>query len=124
MDIQEIVMQVFNTPTMVASGVCGLLVLAAYWMIFTKAGEAGWKCLIPFCNVYTAVKIADGNGWKFLLLLIPVVDVVYAVMLTCRLAKAFGKSGGFAAGLIFLPEIFYPILGFGAAAYVGPRGEA
>jgi hypothetical protein len=31
--------------------------------------------------------------------------------------KAFGKSGGFAAGLIFLGFIFFPILGFGSAQY-------
>lgn len=35
------------------------------------------------------------------------------------LAKAFGKSGGFAAGLIFLSVIFYPMLAFGSARYQG-----
>jgi hypothetical protein len=33
-------------------------------------------------------------------------------------AKAFGKSGGFAAGLIFLGIIFFPILGFGSSQYM------
>ncbi|MBZ0199154.1 MAG: DUF5684 domain-containing protein, partial [Ignavibacteriaceae bacterium] len=37
------------------------------------------------------------------------------------LAKVFGKGGGFAAGLIFLPMIFYPILGFGDAEYSSPN---
>ena len=124
MDIQEAVMQVFNVPTAIVCCVFVVLMLAAQWKIFSKAGEAGWKCLIPFYNAYISVKIADGNGWKFLLYLIPVVNVVYAIIVTCRRAKAFGKGGGFAVGLIFLPEIFYPILGFGSAGYVGPRGNA
>jgi hypothetical protein len=33
------------------------------------------------------------------------------------IAEKFGKGGGFAVGLIFLPFIFYPILGFGSATY-------
>jgi len=33
------------------------------------------------------------------------------------LAKSFGKGGGFTAGLILLPFIFLPILGFGSATY-------
>jgi hypothetical protein len=35
------------------------------------------------------------------------------------LAAKFGKGVGFAIGLIFLPFIFYPILGFGDAQYSG-----
>ena len=124
MDVQEVFSQAFNVPTIIVSCVFGVLVLAAQWKIFSKAGEAGWKCLIPFYNAYISVKIADGNGWKFLLYLIPIVNIVFAIMVTFRLAKAFGKGGGFAVGLLLLPEIFYLILGFGADAYVGPQGNA
>ena len=35
------------------------------------------------------------------------------------LAKAFGKDVGYTVGLLFLPTIFYMILGFGKAEYVG-----
>ncbi|MEZ4508199.1 MAG: DUF5684 domain-containing protein [Eubacteriales bacterium] len=42
-----------------------------------------------------------GNGWMFLLMLIPVVNIVIAIIAMVKLAKAFGKSGGFAVGLIF-----------------------
>jgi hypothetical protein len=37
------------------------------------------------------------------------------------LAEKFGKGAGFGIGLAFLPFIFYPILGFGSATYVGPK---
>lgn len=40
-------------------------------------------------------------------------------MTQMKLAKAFGKGGGFALGLIFFSPIFYAILGFGSAEYLG-----
>ena len=101
-----------------------VLLIIAQWKIFTKAGEAGWKSIIPLYNLFIFCKIVDGNGWKFLLLCIPGVNVVYDIILSIRTAKAFGKGAGFAVGLIFLPSIFWLILGFGSAQYVGPKGEA
>ena len=115
--------QYMNGSTIGTSLVIGVIMLVAMWKLFTKAGEAGWKCLIPFYNTYTEVKIVDGNGWKFLLFLIPFVNIVYGIMLTFRLAKSFGKGTGFGFGLLFLPVIFYLILAFGGAQYIGPRGE-
>lgn len=35
-----------------------ILLVVAYWKMFTKAGVAGWKSLIPLYNVYIAFKIA------------------------------------------------------------------
>ena len=102
--------------------VCVILIIA-WWKLFEKAGEAGWKSLIPFYNTYTLVKIADGNGIKFLLLLIPVVNIIFGIILALRIAKAFGKSGGFALGLILLSPIFMAILGFSDSQYLGPQGK-
>jgi hypothetical protein len=39
------------------------------------------------------------------------------------LSKSFGKDEGFTAGLILLGIVFYPILGFGEATYLGPFGD-
>lgn len=100
-----------------------VLLIIAEWKIFTKAGEKGWYSLIPILREYELCKIVDGKGIKFLLLIIPVVNVVYGILLNFRMAKAYGKGTGFALGLIFLPNIFQLILGFGSAQYVGPRGE-
>jgi hypothetical protein len=41
-----------------------------------------------------------------------------------ELSKSFGKGAGFTVGMLFLPIIFYPILAFGSAQYVGPGGNA
>lgn len=104
--------------------VVSVLLIIAMWKIFTKAGQAGWKSLIPIYNFYILCKIADGKGWKFLLLLIPIVHFFYYIMLMHRLSKAFGKGVLFTLGLLILPNIFTLILAFGKAQYIGPKGQA
>lgn len=101
-----------------------VLTLVAMWKLFVKAGRAGWKCLIPFYNTYCLYDIAWGNGWLFLLMFVPCVNVVVGIMMLFKLAKAFGQGTGFGFGLLFLNTIFILILGFGSAEYVGPQVSA
>jgi hypothetical protein len=93
------------------------LEIAAFWKIFTKAGEPGWASIVPLYNIWVLLRITGKPGWWILLLLVPVVNIVIGILETVELAKAFGKSGGFAAGLIFLPFIFYPMLAWSDAQY-------
>ena len=111
----------FMTVVYLALAVLGIV---AMWKIFEKAGEPGWAAIIPFYNLYVLFKITWGNGWKFLFLLIPIANFVFAIITMVKLAKAFGKSGGFAVGLIFLSIIFYCILAFGDAQYIGVPEQA
>ena len=97
----------------------GILGLVCNWKIYAKAGQPGWGALIPIYNVYLLFKITWGNGWYFLLTLIPIANVVIAILTQVKLAKVFGKDGGFAVGLIFLSFIFLPILAFDKSEYVG-----
>ncbi len=97
-----------------------VLMLVANWKIFVKAGKPGWGAIVPFYNTYCLFDMSFGNGWLFLLTFVPCVGTVMAIIMYVKLAQAFGKSGGFAVGLIFLPVIFLPILGFGDAEYIGP----
>jgi hypothetical protein len=93
------------------------------WKIFAKAGEPGWACLVPVYNCMVLSKIC-GRGEMFgLLLLVPCVGLVIGIMLTLDLAKAFDKDAGFGVGLLLLPVVFYPILAFGNAQYVGVSGS-
>ena len=100
----------------------GILMIIAQWRIFSKAGEPGWASLIPIYNLYVLYKITWGSGIRFLLLLIPLYNIILAIQTNIRLARAFGKDDGFAVGLIFLPGIFMLILGFGGAQYCGVPG--
>lgn len=93
--------------------------IVVMWKIFTKAGQPGWAAIIPIYNVYIMLKIAGKPGWWLLLFLIPIVNLVIGIMVVVALAQSFGKGVGFAIGMILLSFIFYPILAFGSAQYVG-----
>jgi hypothetical protein len=96
-----------------------VLIIAGFWKVFTKAGHPGWAAIIPIYNVYILLQIAGRPGWWLLLFLIPLVNVVIAILVAIDVAKAFGKGVGFGLGLAFLGFIFYPILGFGSDTYTG-----
>ena len=123
-----------------------LLQIIANWNIFTKAGEAGWKSIIPVYSDYISYKIAwqpsyfwlvfvlgiitsvangmaDPNGtYTTILLIVSLIRIILAIIsiLYCiKLSRAFGHGIGFAIGLIFLQPIFMLILGFGNDPYYG-----
>lgn len=98
----------------------GLFMLIAMWKIFTKAGKPGWASIIPFYNIWMMLEVVGRPGWWLILFLIPGVNVIVGIILMVDLAKSFGKTGGFAIGMILLPYVFFPILGFGKPQYQGP----
>ena len=110
---------------------------------FTKAGEEGWKSIIPFYNNYILYKIVWDTKFFFislglilgmwlcmigasfsaiftmLYLACLIAGAVIGIMCDYKLSKSFGHGAGFTVGLIFLGIIFYPILGFGRSPYLG-----
>ena len=97
-----------------------ILMIAACWKIYTKAGQPGWACIIPIYNIYIWCKIVGRPAWWIILMLIPFVNFIVGIVLCIDLAKSFGKGVGFGIGLALLGIIFFPILGFGSAQYQGP----
>jgi hypothetical protein len=97
-----------------------VVLIAALWKIFTKAGKPGWAAIVPIYNGIVLLEIIGRPLWWIVLLLIPFVNIVIAFITSLDLAKSFGKGTGFGLGLIFLGPIFLPILGFGSARYQGP----
>ena len=96
-----------------------VIMIVATWKIFSKAGEEGWKSLIPFYNSYILFKITWGNGIYFLFLFIPFVNIAVGILTYYKLANAFGHGLAFTIGLLLFPWIFISILGFGSDMYVG-----
>ena len=101
-----------------------VVAVAGMWKMFEKAGQPGWACLIPIYNIILLVRIAGKPDIWILFLLIPIVNFVFSILLAIEIAKRFGQGTGFGIGLIILPMIFYPILGFGDARYLGPGPQA
>ena len=96
-----------------------LLMIAALWKIFVKAGEPGWAAIIPIYNAIVILKIVGRPVWWLVLFLIPFVNLVVGFIVVFDTAKAFGKGAGFALGMIFLGPIFYPVLAWSDAKYQG-----
>lgn len=115
----------FSAGTTIVFLVFIAVLLVASWKIFAKAGQAGWKSLIPVYNTYVMLQIINRPGWWLLLFLIPVVNIVVSAITAIDLAKAFGKSTAFGiVGLWLFSFVGYPMLAFGNAKYTKPAARA
>lgn len=98
-----------------------VLMFASMWVLFKKAGIAGWLGIIPIVNLYFLLKIAGKPGWLVIGMFIPFVSLIVWIYISLAVAKAFGKGIGFGIGLALLGIVFFPILAFGSAEYQGPE---
>ncbi len=96
-----------------------VLTIVAFWITFNKAGEPGWACIVPIYNIYILLKIAGRPGWWLLLFIIPIVNMIIDIIVSIDIAGKFGKGAYFGIGLFLLPFIFFPILAFSDAEFVG-----
>lgn len=119
----------------------------AYWCLFKKAGQSGWKSIVPIYSSYIRYKIT----WRPLLFWVSgllmvlgpvlknylgqylVVDalavvitvagwIIYAMSMY-KLSRSFGHGVPYALGLIFLQPLFTMILGFGESKWQGGASE-
>ena len=104
--------------------IVGIVLIIANWKIFTKAGQKGWKCLIPIYNNVILFRIAGLSPWLILVYFASVIPVIgglavlgLTIYLMYKLAVAFGKDGAFTVGLVLLNPIFMMILAFGKSEY-------
>ena len=111
-------------------------------MIFLKAKKKPWAAIIPFYGDYVMFDMVVGQGFLGIIyrllscsiLIISFFEIIYdfhmnfRILASCisfilvavmnfKLAKKFTKGIIFGFGLLFLPIIFYPILGFGKSEY-------
>ncbi len=101
-----------------------VLMIAGLWTTFSKAGQPGWTAIIPFVNMYFLCKVAGRPGWWLILYFIPLVNLIIHIIVCLDVAKNFQRGAGFGIGLLLLPFVFYPILGFGSATYGGGQPAA
>ncbi|MGN0308947.1 MAG: DUF5684 domain-containing protein [Lachnospiraceae bacterium] len=119
-----------------------ILTIIARWRIFEKAGEAGWKSIIPFYSDYIMYKfcwdvkffwitlgisiasmIFSTMEIGFLVMLCYIALIVITVMMYNKLSISFGQGTAFTVGLVLLNTIFLLILGFGSAQYQGNSSQ-
>lgn len=125
--------------------VCTIIVISwaittfAYWLLFMKAGESGWKALIPIYSTYKMYDLTWKGGAYIFIFIISVAAaiisaylndniiseamclavLVIAIIAIVKMSKAYGHGVGFAIGLIFLPHVFLLILALGKSQYLG-----
>lgn len=113
------------------------------WKMFEKAGQPGWKSIIPFYNIYIAFKFSwqttyfwvwfvltllsswttmyafDSGYFNILNYVISFVALLITVNLAYCVSMSFGHGFWYALGLTFFPYIFTMIIGLGSSRYIG-----
>jgi len=95
----------------------GLISIIGIWKVLVKAGQPGWAILIPIYQTIVIIQVAKRPIWWIVLMFIPIVNLIVTFIIMIDLAKNFGKGAGYGLGLLFLPFIFFPLLGFGDDQY-------
>lgn len=129
----------------IAAAVYALFV-AAEWRILTKAGEKGWKSLIPVYGIFVSHHIVGMSHIWFILEILtwiielafelikfpePVVlwfgiavglfTVISELVHIIKMCNCFGKGVIFKIGMVLLPSLFFLILAYGKAEYKKPK---
>ena len=127
----------------IVSLIMTILHVVGIWNVFKKAGEPGWKSIIPFYNTYTLYKISWNPMWFWLVLLGGLIGaglLSFATVTVCVILGALVElfafvvrfvmyyrlclSFGWGVGKYILTILFAPIMlmvmGFGKSVYVGP----
>ena len=94
-----------------------VLIIASMWRLYKMAGHPGWSSIVPIYSNYVLCDIVFGNGLYFLAYFIPVAGQIFAIYTLFKFAKLYGKSDGFALGVVFLSGIFVPIMAFSRDTY-------
>lgn len=119
-------LEIISGTVKIIAGLISIFSIITMWKIFKKAGKKGWEAIAPFYNIFVLFEITWGNGIIMLSLLASIIPVIGSIIIFVilvltynKLAKSFGKSTGFAVGLIFLNPIFMGILAFDKSEYLG-----
>lgn len=101
-----------------------ILVVAviAMWKLFAKAGEPGWKALVPIYNSWVFLRLGDQAGWWALVALIPFVNIIAVVFMAIaayNIGLKLGKEGWYVVLYVLVPIIWMLILAFDKSTWKG-----
>ena len=98
------------------------------WKLYVKAGQPGWKAIIPFYNTYTLVEMVGLNWYWFLLAIAPTIISVLGidalsfvgsiasifanVMICYNMSKKIHKDTGWIVLAVIFNGIVVPIAGY------------
>ena len=114
-------------PILILLGILGVLIIIFFismMRIHKKANRSGISAIVPLYNCAVLMEIINEPKWKFLLLIIPGVNIVYFCISMYRLAKYFRKGEGFCVLTAIFPLFMIPVIAFGNSEYIGINEEA
>jgi len=99
-----------------------LLIIASFyalfaWLlsrVFRKAGIPAWKAWVPIYNFWVFLELGGQPGWIAILAVVPVGSIVAAVFMCIaayNVGLAFGKQGAWVVLYIFVPWLWFAIVG-------------
>ena len=123
-----------------------LSTIAGRWVVLGKMGRRRWAAIVPVFSTWEVSEGASGNRalsvtasaastaylvsillgvgryfeTQWLATLLFVFWVVTQLIVSERLARAFGAGAGYAAGLVLVPIVAYPLLVMDGRVYLGP----
>lgn len=102
------------------------LYAGAMYRLFQKAGiKYPWFAFIPVCSTIGMLWVIGKSGWNIFWQLVPVVNVIFAIIWGIRFVQAYGKSGWWMLWAVLpLSDIIFAIMfliwGYGSKTqYVG-----
>ena len=99
-----------------------ILLSVSLYKVFEKAGEDGWKGLVPGLNFVVWCKIIGRKSWWAALLLLPIVNIFILVGMCVDMVRSFGKYsfGWSALAVVYAPIAFFILGSKKEEQYVGP----
>ena len=98
--------------------IVGIIALGtiSFEILFIKLDIPWWASFIPFYNYYLMSTVLLNNGWLFLLMFVPGVNIGFLLVLFYKLGEAFGKNGVLTA---IFPFIMVPVIAYGVSSFDG-----
>ena len=138
-----------STAASALSGINGIIILLSafmlaiptfigLWKMFEKADLPTWQAIVPLYNLYVIIEHVKRPWWWVLVIVIPPfvmpgvflihivgsgVALAFWTIVNIDLAKMFSQKYDIGVGMAFAPFVFYLILGFGGAVYMGKESE-
>lgn len=82
------------------------------WGVFEKAGEKGWKSLVPVYRDIVWLKVLSRPKWWMILIVLPVSNVFMGYMMIWKTIRLFGKTN-------YIPLVFGTFFNFAYLPYLG-----
>lgn len=86
-----------------------ILLSISLYFVFNKAGEAGWKGLVPGLNFVVWCQLIGRKGWHAAFLLIPIVNIFIYAGMAIDMVRSFGhySFGSSVLAVLFAPFYFF-----------------